>query len=447
MKLDRKQRDPALTRDKAGGRVVVVYRPISDLKLDPLNPRAHGPRQIRQISRSIQAFGFVVPVLVGAGNKIIAGHGRILAAQLLGWAEVPTIYLDHLTEGQARVLMLADNRLNENSSWDDRLLAKQLKELSELDLDFNLEVSGFEMGEIDLLIQGLDTEDVEDDPADAVPPSSGPRVSRPGDTFLLGRHRVYCGSALDPEAYRAVMELRKAAMVFTDPPWNVRIAGNLSGLGAVRHREFAMASGEMSEAEFTAFLNKVCALAARHSVPGSLHFICMDWRHMRELLAATRDIYPALENVCVWVKNNGGMGSLYRSQHEFVFVFKHGAERHRNNVQLGRHGRNRTNVWHYPCANTFSRSGDEGNLLAQHPTVKPTAMVADAIMDCTARGDTVLDPFLGSGTTVLGGGAHRPPLLRTRDRSDLCRLNRSALAVIYGPERSPCGDGQIIQRC
>ena len=400
MKLSRKQGDNARIRDKAGGRLKVVYRPISELKLDPRNPRAHIPRQIRQIARSIEAFGFVAPALVDAGDKVIAGHGRVLAAQLLGWTEVPTICLDYLTEAQARLLMIADNRLCENSSWDDRLLAEQLKELSELDLDFSLEVTGFEMGEIDLLIQGMDDEDAEDDPADAIPPSSGPRVSRAGDLWLLDNHLVYCGSALDPAAYGAVMQGSKAAMVFSDPPYNCCIA-SVSGRGAVHHREFAMASGEMSQAEFTAFLNKACALAAFHTAPGSLHFICMDWRHIGELLAATRGVYTGLENVCVWVKNNGGMGSLYRSQHELVFVFKHGAERHRNNVQLGRHGRNRTNVWHYPGANTFSRSGEEGNLLAQHPTVKPTAMVADAIMDCTARGDTVLDPFLGSGTTVI----------------------------------------------
>jgi DNA modification methylase len=382
--------------------IEVVYRSISELRVDPRNPRVHSKRQLRQIAQSIEAFGFNVPVLVDANLKVIAGHGRILACQQLGWREVPTICLLHLTDAQARAFMIADNRLTENSAWDEHLLAEQLNELSLLDLDFELEATGFEMGEIDLLIQGNGAEHHgEDDPADAIPPSSGPPVSRSGDLFLLGRHRVYCGSALDPAAYSAVMQRCKAAMVFTDPPYNVRIEGNVSGLGAIHHREFAMASGEMSEAEFTAFLNKACALAARHTAPGSLHFICMDWRHMGELLAATRAVYTQLLNVCVWIKDNGGMGSFYRSQHEFVFVFKYGAGRHRNNVQLGQYGRNRTNVWHYPCANSFSRSGDEGNLLAQHPTVKPVAMVADAIMDCTARRDAVLDFCLGSGSTVI----------------------------------------------
>jgi DNA modification methylase len=193
----------------------------------------------------------------------------------------------------------------------------------------------------------------------------------------------------------------RAAMIFTDPPYNVPIAGNVSGLGATRHREFVMASGELDAAQFTAFLKRACALLARHSADGWLHFICMDWRHMAEVLAAGREVYTELKNLCVWAKDNGGMGSLYRGQHELVFVFKSGRGAHRNNVQLGQYGRNRGNVWRYPGANSFARTSDEGNLLALHPTVKPVALVADAILDCTARGDLVLDAFLGSGTTVL----------------------------------------------
>ena len=383
-------------------RVAISYRPISELKSDPQNPRVHSPKQIRQIARSIEVFGFVVPILVDASGKIIAGHGRISAAQLLGWSEVPTICLDHLTEAQVKAFMIADNRLTENSTWDDRLLAQHLKDLSLLELDFSLEVTGFEMGEIDMRIEDLEvTPAAAPDPGDALPPAAGPQVSRAGDLWLLGRHRVYCGDALDDGAYDALMQGDTPAMVFTDPPYNVKIDGNVSGLGAVQHREFAMASGEMSESEFTAFLTRVCALLARHSDEGSIHFICMDWRHMGELLAAGREAYAELKNVCVWAKDNAGMGSLYRSQHEMVFVFKHGRAAHRNNVQLGQYGRNRTNVWRYPCANSFSKSGDEGNLLALHPTVKAVAMVADAIMDVSARGDIVLDSFLGSGTSVI----------------------------------------------
>jgi DNA modification methylase len=190
-------------------------------------------------------------------------------------------------------------------------------------------------------------------------------------------------------------------MVFIDPPYNVPIDGHASGLGAVHHRSFPMASGEMDRVEFTAFLVKAFQNLAAFSVDGSLHYLCMDWRHVEELMAAGRDVYGELKNLCVWVKDNAGMGSLYRSQHELVFVFKHGRQGHRNNVQLGQFGRNRSNVWHYPGANSFARCGEEGNLLALHPTVKPVAMVADAILDCSARDDIVLDAFLGSGTTVI----------------------------------------------
>jgi DNA modification methylase len=189
--------------------------------------------------------------------------------------------------------------------------------------------------------------------------------------------------------------------VFTDPPYNVKIEGHVCGNGAVHHREFAMASGEMSEAEFTAFLRSAVGLLGEYSTNGSLHYICMDWRHVGELISAGRGNYDRLVNLCVWAKDNGGMGSLYRSQHELVFVFRKGAKAHRNNVALGKHGRNRTNVWRYPGVNTASKQAEEGNLLALHPTVKPVALVADALLDSTARGAVVLDSFLGSGTTLL----------------------------------------------
>jgi len=257
------------------------------------------------------------------------------------------------------------------------------------------------MGEIDLRIEGLNSPSEADGADDLSELPAGPPVTRVGDLWLLGEHRVYCGSALDAQAFAALMGVERADLVFTDPPYNVPIAGNVSGLGAVRHREFEMASGEMSEAEFTNFLTQALSLLARYSARGSLHFVFMDWRHMEELLTAGRAAYAELKNLCVWAKDNGGMGSLYRSQHELVFVFKNGEVAHRNNVALGIYGRDRSNVWSYPCARSFSRSGDEGNLLASHPTVKPVALVADAIMDASARRSIVLDGFLGSGTTVI----------------------------------------------
>jgi DNA modification methylase len=259
------------------------------------------------------------------------------------------------------------------------------------------------MGEIDLRIASLeDPADPDDDPADAVPEQlHGPSLSRRGDLWLLGRHRVLCGNALDPADFTVLMDDRQAEMVFTDPPYNLPIDGHVGGLGAIHHRAFAMAAGELSKTEFTDFLTQACRNLVTSSADGSIHFLCIDWRHLEELMAAGHEAYRELKNICVWIKDNAGMGSLYRSQHEFVFVFKHGDAGHRNNVQLGRFGRNRSNVWHYRGVNSFARHGAEGNLLALHPTVKPVAMIADAILDCSARGEIVLDAFLGSGSTVI----------------------------------------------
>ncbi|MGO9606488.1 MAG: site-specific DNA-methyltransferase [Candidatus Binataceae bacterium] len=365
--------------------------------------RTRRRRQIRQIARSIGTFGFNVPVLIDRNGKVVAGHGRIRAAEQLGLTELPTISLDHLTEAQVRAFMIADNRLTENAVWDERLLAEQFRDLALMDLDFSLEVTGFEMGEIDMRIETLESgADRGDDDADEIPEATDlPSVSRSGDLWLLRNHRILCGSAMEESGFVTLMGKTKAAAVFTDPPYNVPIAGNVSGLGAVQHREFAMASGEMNEAEYTGFLLRSFSMLARYSAKGSIHFVCMDWRHVGEVLAAGRQAYSELKNICVWAKDNAGMGSFYRSQHEFVFVFKSGEDRHRNNVQLGQFGRNRSNVWRYPGANSFSRGGQEGNLLALHPTVKPVALVADAILDCSSRGDLVLDAFLGSGTTII----------------------------------------------
>jgi DNA modification methylase len=307
-------------------------------------------------------------------------------------------------------VLIADNRLTENSVWDDRLLAQQLKDLSLLGLDFDIEVTGFEMGEIDLRIASLDEPwEPSDDPADALPEATtGPPVSQFGDLWRLGGHRALCRNAVDTVAFAALMGGDRAAMGFTDPPYNVEIDGHVGGRGAIHHRPFPMASGEMDGPQFTGFLRAALRNLADFSDDGSLRYVCMDWRHVDEVMAAGREVHAELKNLCVWVKDNAGMGSLYRSQHELVFVFKHGRSSHRNNVQLGGFGRNRSNVWRYPGVNSFARSGAEGNLLALHPTVKPVALVADAILDCSARGDIVLDAFLGSGTTR----ARSPPRCR-----------------------------------
>lgn len=387
----------------AFGRLAILYVALSVLVLDPRNPRQHSARQIKQIARSIEAFGFVVPLLVDCHNRIVGGVGRYMAAQLLGIDVVPIIRIEHLTEAQLKAFRIADSRLSELASWNDRVLAETLKELSELELDFSLEVTGFTMAEIDLRIEGLSAAD--NDAADSAdqlpPPTNHPVVSKLGDLWHLGRHALLCGNALSDDSFHALLGHKRAQMVFSDPPFNVPINGHASGNGRIQHRDFPMAVGELDAAAFTSFLTRCCAHMAKFSIDGSIHFVCMDWRHVGELLEAGRLAYTELKNICVWIKNNGGLGSLYRSEHEFVLIFKSGTASHRNNVQLGRYGRNRTNVWPYPCANTFSRQSDEGYLAALHPTVKPVAMVADAMLDCSARGDLVLDPFLGSGTTLI----------------------------------------------
>src|SRR5258706_4458429 len=378
--------------------LAVVYQEIQHLVPYPRNARTHSTRQIRQIADSIGAFGFTNPVLVDRSATIVAGHGRVQAAKLLGMKRVPTICLDSLNEDQIRAYIIADNKLAEKAGWDNSILAIELQHLTSIDIGFDVSLTGFEIGEIDLILQENKEEYDEEEPVEISP---GPAITKPGDVWLLGSHRLMCGDALDESCYSALMRGETADVVFTDPPYNVRIDGNVCGRGAIRHREFAMASGEMSEAEFIGFLNKALGLLGSHSKMGSVHFICMDWRHAGEILTAGKQTYAAFLNLCVWAKDNGGMGSFYRSQHELVFVFRNGAESHRNNVQLGRFGRNRTNVWRYPGINTLSRSGDEGNLLALHPTVKPVAMIADAILDCSAPGDIVLDNFSGVGSTIL----------------------------------------------
>ena len=378
----------------------IELRRIDELKPSPRNPRTHSAKQIRQIAESIRALGFTSPLLIDADDNVIAGHGRLRAAKQVGMETVPTIRLDQLSEEKARALMVADNRLAELAGWDEDLLAAELLELSKLELDFELEVLGFETPEIDFMIGAAPKGD-EPDPADEMPviDPNAMAVSILGDFWALGPHRLLCGDALDASAYVRLLGSQQARVVFTDPPYNVSIDGHVSGLGRHRHGEFAMASGEMNEAQFTAFLGTALGHHAVHTVDGGLHYVCMDWRHLGEILAASTAVYSEHKNMCVWEKTNAGMGSLYRSQHELVFVFKVGTAPHVNNVELGKYGRYRTNVWRYAGANSFGSERDKN--LAMHPTVKPVRLVADAILDCSRRGDLVLDGFAGSGTTLL----------------------------------------------
>lgn len=377
----------------------LVTRRIAELRPYPRNARTHSKKQVRQIADSIERFGFTNPVLVSDDGEIIAGHGRVLAAKLLGMTEVPTLALSHLSDAERRAYVIADNKLALNAGWDSELLAIELQGL--IDLDFDIELTGFSLAEIDLVLDEAREASVEtpSGPDDVVPDYPGQVVSRMGDVWQLGRHRLLCGDAREPASYTALLGNEPVDLVFTDPPYNVPIDGHVCGSGSVKHREFAMAAGEMSEAAFTTFLEQSLGAMAGVCRDGAIAFVCMDWRHMGELLAAGRQVFAELKNLCVWNKTNGGMGSFYRSKHELVFVWKVGTAPHTNSFGLGDTGRYRTNVWDY--AGISSMSASRGDELAMHPTVKPVALVADAIRDCSKRGDIVLDGFGGSGSTLI----------------------------------------------
>ncbi len=371
---------------------------VDKLRPNPRNARNHSKKQLRQIADSIRRFGWTYPILADEHGNVIAGHGRFKAAEMLGLKEVPVIAVSGLSEGEKRALALADNKIAENAGWDRELLAAELGELSVILPECNLDIAitGFEAAEIDGLIGDL--VDREDDPADEAPTLASEPISRVGDLWLLGRHRLLCGDATKDTDLEALMGGERAAMVFTDPPYNVRVS-SIQVRGKIKHREFVSGSGEMSRGEFEKFLTNSLGLAAKNSAEGSIHYVCIDWRHLGEMLAAGEQIYAELKNLIVWAKTNAGQGSFYRSQHELIFVFKNGEGPHINNFELGQHGRNRSNVWNYAGVNTF-RAGRLDDL-SIHPTVKPVALVADAMRDCSRRGDVVLDPFMGSGTTIL----------------------------------------------
>ena len=363
------------------------------------NARTHSKKQLRQIAKSIETFGFTNPVLIDQHGTILAGHGRVEAAKSLGMAAVPCLRIEHMTEAEKRAYVIADNKLALNAGWDEELLAQELQGLLAMEnLGFDLDVIGFEIAEIDSLVEGLNPEEP-GNPEDDVIPEIAPRRVNSGDIWQLGNHRLICGDALNPRVLDDLMQGELARMVFADPPYNVKIDGHVGGSGKTKHREFAMASGEMSEGEFTIFLTKALQNMADHSLDGSIHYQCMDWRHMGEMLAAGNAVYDELKNLIVWAKDNGGMGTFYRSRHELIFAFKKGNAPHVNSFELGQHGRYRTNVWNYRGVNTMRAGRMEE--LQLHPTVKPVQMIADAIKDVSARGEIVLDSFGGSGSTLI----------------------------------------------
>jgi DNA modification methylase len=386
------------TDEHAGARQIEMV-PLKGLKKSQHNVRIHSKKQIEQIANSILRFGFITPIVVDRYNRIRAGHGRAEAAESIGLKTVPIIRVTNLSEAQLRAYMLADNRIAESAGWNRELLAVELNDLQialpEIGLD--LSITGFEPDEVDAIV--TDFSENQMNPADEIPEVAEKASARLGDLFRLGNHRLIVGDARDKEAYARLMGSERAEMAFLDPPFNVRIAGHAGGRGRTKHREFLHASGEMTSSQFMQFLKETLGTGAQFIKDGGIIYVCMDWRHSTELLEAGKYAFDELKNVCVWVKSNAGQGSFYRNAHEFVFVYKRGKAPHINTFGLGQNGRSRSNVWTYAGVNTF-RAGrmDE---LSMHPTVKPVAMIADAMKDCSRRGSIILDSFAGSGSTIM----------------------------------------------
>lgn len=410
---------------------LVAGIPLTDLNPFDRNARKHSKKQINQIAKSIQEFGFTNPILIDQNNTILAGHGRVAAALSLGMDQLPCLYVEHLSDEQKRGFVLADNQIALNSTWDEDLLGTELKELSEIDLGFDLDITGFSIADMDVLIDGCEPED-SCDPSDDVLPKNITSRAQLGDVWQLGDHRLVCGDSLQDLALDQLLEGEPVSMVFTDPPYNVKVNGHVGGNGQVKHDEFAMASGEMSQSEFTAFLRKSFEILTRYAKDGSIHYICMDWRHMREMADAADGIYSELKNLIVWAKDNGGMGTFYRSRHELIFAYKFGNAPHINTFELGQHGRYRTNVWEYRGASLEE--------LKMHPTVKPVQMIADAIKDASARSDIILDLFGGSGSTLIAAE-------KTGRHARLCELDpKYCDLIITRWERYAKDTAELIDR-
>jgi len=371
---------------------------IATPRPNPRNGRTHSKKQIRQIAASIREFGFTNPVIVDENNMVLAGHGRLEAARQEGLTHIPIIRFGHMTEAQKRAYVIADNRIAEQAGWDRETLAIELGELIDLlpAAGMDVSVTGFDVAEIDLMLDDMAA--ARPEPEDVVPALPQKTATRRGDLWLVGKHRLLCGDARKATDFACLMGGVPAAAVFCDPPYN-RGVKDIGGRGRVRHSEFAFACGEMQPQEFRSFLSQTLGNGVAVSAEGAVHYVCMDWRHFTDLVEVGRSLYGAMLNLVVWTKSNAGQGSFYRSQHELIGVFRVGGEPHRNNVELGRFGRNRSNVWTYPGVNSFGRGRMEA--LATHPTLKPVALVADALKDCTAQGEVVLDQFAGSGTMIM----------------------------------------------
>ena len=410
---------------------IIELRAIGELKLDPRNSKIHPKKQIEQVCKSITEYGWTNPIIIDERDNVLAGHARLKAAQELRLSHVPTIRLSHMSEAQKRAYLIADNKIAENAKWDRRLLALEHEAIQLLDPGFDLTHTGFDADEIEVLFESVLQIG---ERAPPVPDATQPAVSRIGDLWRLGKHLLLCGDALEASSYERLLGSEAAQLVIADNPYNVPIAGNVSSKG--KHREFVQGSGELTSAQFTEFLATAFANLLRFSSDGSIHYLFMDWRHLREMLAATEQ-YAELKNLICWDKGSGGMGSFYRSQHELIFVTKNGTARHINNFGLGDKGRYRTNVWSYVGLNGWSP--DRAEQLAMHPTVKPLALIADAIKDCSRRGGIVLDPFGGSGTTLIAAE-------KTGRRARLIELDPRYVDVIVRRFQSEAGQKAVLNQ-
>jgi DNA modification methylase len=346
----------------------------------------------------MRTFGAINPIIVDRKLRIVAGHARWEAAKRLKLDAVPVLLVDHLSDDELRLYAIADNRIAERAGWDDSILAIEFADLEVACPDISLSVSGFDLPKIDWIC-AKETQEDWTDLDKQVEPSSADPVTRLGDVWLLGdRHRLICGDSTNPDVLEELMSGERASLVGTDPPYNLR-ARDYSGNGKKKHRDFAMGAGEMSRSDFTNFLARSFQAILPHLTPGAMVYAFMDWKHVRELIAAGDVSGLELLNICVWDKGKGGMGAFYRSAHELVCVFKNGKDPHKNRVQLGRHGRDRTNIWRYEGMNSFARGREKA--LGMHATVKPVQMISDLLLDASDRGDIVFDGFGGSGTTMI----------------------------------------------
>lgn len=376
--------------------LAVAYVPTESLIPYANNARRHSPKQIRKIVRSLDEFGWTNPLIVTRGSEVICGHGRLAAAKLRGDRQVPVIVIDDLTEAERRAYIIADNALAEKASWDRAMLVTELCGL--LELGYDVEVTGFDTLEIDTMLTVGNDDPRADEEVVGLPDEKQEPLTRLHDHWIIGRHHLLCADATLPESYDLLLGDVRPELAFVDPPYNVD-AGRISGLGRVKHGSFVQGSGELSDGAFVHdFLRPMLRCLSRFCAAGAIAFICCDWRMDPLLREAATGVLKEQKNLIVWAKTSAGLGSFYRSQYELIQAWKVSAGRTINNFGLGQGGRHRSNLWTYEGANVFRRGRMED--LSDHPTVKPTRLIADALRDCSRRGGVVIDPFLGSGSTL-----------------------------------------------